>query len=241
MTVEGWIKLHRPIIESDWFTDVNTNQLFIYCILRANFEPISWRGIKLDRGQFVTSLDKLSKATGLSVRQVRTSLTKLKTTNTLTSKTSSQNTVITVVSYDKFQGSDKQPDKPATSERQTDDKRATTDKNIRTKEEKELKNIILPNWVPLDAWNAFVEMRINNKSKPTVKAMQMLINKLEKLKDEGCDPLEVLEQSTMNNYKGLFEVKQNGKFNNSTKPTSHDNITAGIVASLTSDSQGSLY
>jgi hypothetical protein len=141
--MEGWIKLHRQLIDSEWFTDVNTNHLFMYCLMRANHKDTKWQGIDIFRGQFITSLDSLSSATGLSVRQIRTSLKKLITTSNLTSKTTNKYRVISVTNYVKYQGDDKQLDKPATSQRQTNDKPATTDKNNNNnKNENNDKNLI---------------------------------------------------------------------------------------------------
>ncbi len=138
--MSGWIKLHRQIIDSEWFTDVNTNHLFTYCLLRANHKDATWRGIDIKRGCFITSLDTLSKETGLTIRQVRTSLDKLKVTSNLTSQPTNKYRLITITNYIKFQDDDKQPDKPVTSQRQTNDKPVTTDKNEKNnKNEKEKK------------------------------------------------------------------------------------------------------
>ena len=73
---------------------------------------------------------KLSKETGLSVRQVRTALKHLISTGEVTSWHDSKIRIITVVSFDKFQARDKQSDRQVTSKRQSSDKQATTD--IRT-------------------------------------------------------------------------------------------------------------
>jgi len=92
--------------------------------------------------------------------------------------------------------------------------------------------IIIPAWMPLDDWNDFLEMRKKQRSPPTDRAKQMLINKLNDFMADGYNPSEILQQSVMNNYKGLFEVKQNGKQLNNSQPTVHDNFTAGAVLAL---------
>ena len=126
---EGWIKVHRQLIDSEWFTDVNTNHLFVYCLIRANHKSTQWQGLSIGRGQFITSLDTLSRSTGLSVMQVRTSLKKLIATSNLTSNPTNKNRLISVVKYDQYQDDNKLPNKPVTSQQQTDNKRITTDKN----------------------------------------------------------------------------------------------------------------
>ena len=125
----GFIQLHRSLIDWEWYDDNNTFKLFIHCLLKANHKDKSWRGIDIKRGSFITSNDKLSKETGLSIQQVRTSLKKLKKTNEVTSKATSQNTVLTVVCYNKYQGKQQADNKRVTSRQQTSNKRVTTTNN----------------------------------------------------------------------------------------------------------------
>ncbi len=65
----------------------------------------------------------------------------------------------------------------------------------------------LPEWVPLPEWGAFVEMRAAMKRPLTPTAARLTIRKLEQLKGEGNAPADVLNQSTMNSWLGLFEIK----------------------------------
>lgn len=66
---------------------------------------------------------------------------------------------------------------------------------------------ILPKWIDKDTWDSFIEMRVKKRAKPTAKAIALLIKELEKLKTEGNDPNEVLNQSIMRNYTGVFPLK----------------------------------
>jgi|14_taG_2_1085336.scaffolds.fasta_scaffold00306_39 hypothetical protein len=126
---QGWISLHRKFLDWEWYTDINTCHLFTYCLLKANHIHKKWRGIDIGRGQFITSLDSLSKDTGLSVMKIRTAINKLESTNELTSKASNKSRLITVVNYDLYQGINKQDNKQVTSEQQTDNKQITTTNN----------------------------------------------------------------------------------------------------------------
>jgi hypothetical protein len=65
----------------------------------------------------------------------------------------------------------------------------------------------LPEWLPLDAWNAFLDMRKRIKKPLTEHAVKLAINRLQELKAGGDDPRRVLEQSVLNCYQGLFEVR----------------------------------
>ena len=70
----------------------------------ANWKDARWRGIEVKRGQFVTSIGKLAKESGLTVQQTRTALNHLISTHELTHSTTRKFSVITVVSYDLYQG-----------------------------------------------------------------------------------------------------------------------------------------
>ncbi len=65
----------------------------------------------------------------------------------------------------------------------------------------------LPDWVPADAFDAFVAMRKAIRKPITADGIPLAVKKLEKLRANGSDPRAVLEQSTLNSWQGLFEVK----------------------------------
>jgi hypothetical protein len=88
----------------------------------------------------------------------------------------------------------------------------------------------LPEWVPEAAWNGFVEMRKKLRNPLTDRAKELAIAKLYKLKVEGHDPEKVLDQSTMNGWKGLFELKgetRNGFPNKAEERTEHNKKVLG--------------
>lgn len=63
----------------------------------------------------------------------------------------------------------------------------------------------LPDWIPQDAWDGFVAMR--KAIKKPITDQSLAIKKISYLRDAGHDPRAVLEQSTLNCWQGLFEVK----------------------------------
>jgi hypothetical protein len=130
----GWIKIHRQILNWEWYSDNNAFRVFMHLILKANHKDRRFKGIELKAGSVVTSRDILAIETGLSVRQIRTALDKLKTTNEVTIKTSSKGTIIQVVNYEKYQIETSE----ATNERPTNDQQTTTNKNVK----KEKKTIV---------------------------------------------------------------------------------------------------
>jgi len=124
---QGWIKIHRQLLEWEWYDDNNTKIVFLHLLLKANHKPKNYRGLELKAGTILTGRKLLCLETKLTVRQIRTSLTKLKSTNEITIKTSSQGSVIEIVNYSKYQLATNE----TTNERPTSDQQTTTNKNVK--------------------------------------------------------------------------------------------------------------
>lgn len=127
--MDGWIKIHRKILEWEWYDDSKVVHLFIHCLLKANHKPKKWRGQHIDSGQFITSYQKLSEQLPLSVMQIRTALNKLKSTGELTIKTSNKYTMISITYWNDYQLTDKQDDNQITIKYQSNNNQITTNKN----------------------------------------------------------------------------------------------------------------
>ena len=128
----GWIKIHRQILEWEWYDEPNTLRLFLHLLLKANHKPKNYRGVNIKEGQIMTGYDKLATELGLSVQQIRTGINKLKSTSEITSVSTSQGTIIQIVKYKDYQVVTSK----TTDEQQTDNKPITTNKNV--KKEKKL-------------------------------------------------------------------------------------------------------
>ena len=109
--MDGWIKLHRKILEWEWYNDNNTKIVFLHLLLTANHKEKKWQGITIKRGQKLTSLQHLAEETNLSMQQVRTALDKLKLTNEITTKSTNKNTLITIEKYSNYQDKDEENNK----------------------------------------------------------------------------------------------------------------------------------
>ncbi len=132
--MSGWIKLHRSLLDWEWYDDVNTRLVFVHCLLQANFKDRSHKGTMFERGSFPCGRDQLAKDVGISTQQLRTSLNKLKSTGELTIKSTNKGTKITLCNYDSYQ--DMQPaDQPTNNQQVTNDQPASNH-SIRKKERK---------------------------------------------------------------------------------------------------------
>lgn len=134
---QGWIKLHRKIVDWEWYQDTTTKITFLHLLLTANHEKKNWRGIEIDVGQKITSTDNLAKETGLSRQQIRTALEKLKSTNEITTKATRKYTLIELKNYKQYQEINQPRNKRATNEQPTNNhkqesKECKNEKNITT-------------------------------------------------------------------------------------------------------------
>jgi hypothetical protein len=67
--------------------------------------------------------------------------------------------------------------------------------------------LAVPDWVPVDAWEGYVEMRRLKKKPLTARAQAGIVAELARLRDAGHDPGAVLDQSTVSCWPGVFPLK----------------------------------
>jgi hypothetical protein len=70
----------------------------------------------------------------------------------------------------------------------------------------------IPQWIPLDTWAAFVEMRRKVRKPMTGFAIKLIFDKLKKLAQDGDSPKEILEQSIRNSWQDVFAVKRDNGY-----------------------------
>ena len=198
---KGFIQLHRSLLEWEWYDDKNTKILFLHCLLKANYKDKNYRGKTIKRGSFLTGRNELANKLGLSVQQIRTSLTKLKSTNEITIKSSSQGTIIEVVKYNDYQ----EITNKATDEQPTNNQQVTTTNNSNNINKRN-KGFVLPDWISQDSWDGFVEMRKKIKKPLTDRACTGIINKLDKFGKQNANA--ILDQSTENCWQTVYELKE---------------------------------
>lgn len=222
MTGSGWIKLHRSLLDWEWYDDINTFRLFIHCLLRANHSDAMWHGLTIKRGSFLTSLESLRKETGLTVSQVRTSISKLEMTSSVTSKSQARHRVITVLEYDRWQDNDKLSDSEIARWSQDNRKIVATNKNEKKKKKK--KNEKNTNSAALDfsVWPSqpseqtltdWLTMRIKSKAEVTQTVVNRMAKKLHAAALQGFTVEECLSECVLRGWRG-FDVSW---LSNSTK------------------------
>ena len=182
--MSGWIKIHRQILEWELYDDANTFRLFVHLLLKANHKDKNYKGQLVKVGSLLTGRELLSQQTGLSVRQVRTCLERLKSTNEVTIKSSKQGTIIEVVKYKNYQVMTNE----TTTCRPTNDQQTTTNKNVKNEKE-----------VMLDEW---IEYRKQIKKPIRQSTIGLLKKEMDSYSNDKCR--FVINLSITNGWQGLF-------------------------------------
>lgn len=140
---QGWIKLHRKIQTSEMYLNLNSKQrdVMMQCLLLANHDGKKWFWGKeiyeCKPGQFITSLESLTKLCGKDVKtqSVRTSLLILEKWHFLTNESTKTGRLITIINWGTYQNDDadtnKDTNKELTKSQQRANKELTTNKNVK--------------------------------------------------------------------------------------------------------------
>lgn len=97
-----WIRLPRSMFDWDWFDKPEMLSLFLYLLNNAKEKEVKHDGIVEHRGQFLTSLGKLSTTIGAGKQVVRTCLSKLIKMQLIEVNTERLYSIITICNYDDY-------------------------------------------------------------------------------------------------------------------------------------------
>ena len=134
--MSGWIKLHRSLKNWEWYSDHSATRLLVHLLVSVNYENKMWKGQEVEAGTLITSWENLALETGLTIKQVRTAMTKLEKSKEVARYATNKWQAITLVKWDKMQCLDT---KEGQAEGQTKGRQRATTKEY--KEIKEEKNI----------------------------------------------------------------------------------------------------
>ena len=142
MSSNGYVKLFRKMVDWEWYGDPNTKAVFLHLLLTANYKRTRYRGVTLKPGQTVIGRKSLAETLGMSERNVRTALNRLKTTNEIATKATNKFTIVTIVNWELYQYLDDEATNEVTNE--VTFKRPASDHTIRNKESKNKRKGVNP-------------------------------------------------------------------------------------------------
>ena len=143
--MDGWLKLHRSIIDSAVFKDLEVLKIWIWLLCNASFDThdtlFFGKVITVHPGQIVTGRKKIAQSTDLNESKVYRALMLLKSLGNIEIKPNNKFSVITIVKWAKYQGDLEIVNSKTTAKQQQDNNTATTgqQQDNTTKEIKKLK------------------------------------------------------------------------------------------------------
>lgn len=155
----GWLKIYRELGDKAiWIQSTPEQKVILMTLLMAvNYEENEWvwkgKKFKVAPGQMITSLDSIQKKSGkgITVQNVRTALVRFEKLGFLTSESTNEGRLITIVNWSLYQSNEFELTNDSTNPSQTTNKELTPIKE-RKKEKKEIKekygnfsNVLLKN------------------------------------------------------------------------------------------------
>jgi len=225
--MQGWIKLHRELIDKPiWLRSTpEQKSILITLLLMANHQENEWewQGIKfkVKPGQFVTSLEHIAEKSGkgVTVQNVRSSLKKFQDKyQFLTNESTKTGRLITICNWGDYQAKEEETNKDTNNEltknQQRGNKELTPNKN-----DKNDNNSRKCGGTHLDAqelgqfqdiWLDYLQHRteLNCGNYKSHNSEKIKFNQLLKLSGNKPRMAQgIVNQSRANNWQGLFELK----------------------------------
>lgn len=117
------IDLYDGFSEWGWFQDSECVHLFVYMLLKARRRDGQYRNRKIKRGELVTSCEKLSTATGISERSIKTRIRRMCESGEIETRTIDTDKgrfgVVKIVNYGKYQRDPKASQKTKAANQET--------------------------------------------------------------------------------------------------------------------------
>jgi hypothetical protein len=174
---QGWISLHRKILDNPLFKEPKALTLWVYLLLRANHKDtkaiIGNSSIDIKRGQFLTGRKSLAEATGIQESKIERLLKLFENEHQIEQQKKSKYRLISIVKYESYQGDEQQ----LNNKRTTTEQQLNTDNNV-NKGNNENKREAIPYQLIADAYNDFANrtdnplvVKITNPRKAAIKKL----------------------------------------------------------------------
>jgi DNA replication protein DnaD len=220
MAKQGWISLHRQI-QDHWLWEdkpFSKGQAWVDLLLLANHEDNKFllgnELVKVEAGSFITSELKLMERWGWGKSKTRAFLEMLQNDGMIVKKSDRKKTTITINNYGAFQDfetSKQTTNRPRADRKQTtnrpradtnnndnNDNNENNDNKLSYCDDPELNKTVI----------SFVAFRKSIKKPMSEHAVKLMINKLNKMTSDVSEQIEILNQSIMNGWQGIFPLKE---------------------------------
>lgn len=243
---QGWIKLHRKIKDCDLWNDnepYDRRSAWIDLLLSANHETrnvlLGNEVILVEKGSFITSVRKLCDRWKWSNTKVTSFLKLLNQMDMIDYNSDTKKTVVTIANWAFHQDtkdtetseerheSDTETTQKHTNKNDKNDKNDKNEKNIKKQQQgfDSVINSYTNNPALKETIFEFIKMRKTIKKPMTDAALKLLLRNLDKLATNDEKKIAILNQSIVNSWQGVFELKDNQSNQGNFKKTGTDNGT----------------
>lgn len=209
--MSGYVRIHRTLIGHPAFRNDAEAMAFAWLVAKAAWKPTrvryKERGIYLDRGQLTLSVRDFAAAMDRDKAWVERLLKRLRSETMVETVTEMGVTLLTICNYNQYQTDGTAPETqgetpPETEARQTQDTEQEGKKG--RKKVSRAAPVALPDWMPLEEWEAFKRMRRAMRVPFTADAETGIINDLERLRAEGHCPAKLLRKAVTRSWRAPF-------------------------------------
>lgn len=132
--MEGWIRIHRKLIESTWFNKSEYVHLWLYLLLKANHKDkeimIGNEKVLVKRGQLLTSRHKLSEVVHVQENKIYRILKCFENEHQIKQQKTSKYTIISIVNYDMYQKNEQDNEQQMNNKCTADEQPMNTNNNV---------------------------------------------------------------------------------------------------------------
>lgn len=209
----GWIKLHRKIIDSAVFDNPKILKLWIWCLCKASHKGyesmVGNQIVVLQEGQFIFGRKKASSELKIKESMVYQYIKILEKLGMVNIKSNNKFSIITIEKWAFYQCDYDEDQQQNNNKSTTNRQQSNTNKNVKkVKNEKECKEIIYSDVPDLnEAIIAFIDYRKSMKKPMSDRAITLLLGKLNKMSNSVQEQIDILNQSILNGWQGIFPLK----------------------------------
>lgn len=131
--MEGWVRIHRKIIDVPWFNKSEYVHLWLYLLLKANHKDqevfIGNEKVLVKRGQLLTSRHKLSEVVHIQENKIYRILKCFENEHQIEQHKTRKYTVISILNYDTYQKSEQGTEQQMNNKCTTDEQQMNTNNN----------------------------------------------------------------------------------------------------------------
>ena len=132
--MQGWIKLHRQLLESTVFDNERLLKLWVWCLLKATHREhdqlVGRRTVKLQPGQFIFGRKKAALALGYPESTVWEYMQLLQSMGNVNIKSNNKYSVVTLTQWALYQSDEPDSDSKTDNRSTTDQQQIDTNKNV---------------------------------------------------------------------------------------------------------------